>query len=209
MKVILEIDHTVTKEEIIDWIEEILKPSTPCVWGYSFEEHHCGSCHNSQLEKENAELKEQIESLANINIKAQNIIADLKAEIENYKMSENESLEIISELNRDKTELTNSVTELKTKVTELEAQLKNNPYVELLQNEKAELAEDFAKQIEKMKWGNKEILKDNEYYQNENEQLKQQIEEITSMLWWESHTDDDKLRNIWKVLLPDERYVRD
>ena len=85
-----------------------------------------------------------------------------------------------ADLNRDKTELVNSVTELKTKVTELEAQLKNNPYVELLQNEKAE-----------------------------NEQLKQQIEEITSILWWESHTDDDKLRNIWKVLLPDERYVRD
>ena len=56
-----------------------------------------------------------------------------------------------AELNRDKIELTNSVTELKTKVTELEAQLKNNPYVELLQKEKAEMAEDFAKQIEKMK----------------------------------------------------------
>lgn len=51
MKVILEIDHTVSKEEVVNWIEEVLKPNTPCVWGYSFEEHHCGSCHNSQLEK--------------------------------------------------------------------------------------------------------------------------------------------------------------
>lgn len=34
---------------------------------------------------------------------------------------------------------------------ELKEQLKNNPYVQLLQKEKAELAEDFAKQIEKMK----------------------------------------------------------
>lgn len=58
-----------------------------------------------------------------------------------------------ADLNRDKTELVNSVTELKTKVTELEAQLKNNPYVELLQNEKTELAEDFAKQIEKNEMG--------------------------------------------------------
>lgn len=60
MKVILEIDHTVSKEEIIDWLEGILMPSTPCVWGYSFEEHHCGSCQNSQLEKENEELKEEL-----------------------------------------------------------------------------------------------------------------------------------------------------
>lgn len=64
---------------------------------------------------------------------------------------------------------------------ELKEQLQNNPYVQILQNEKAEMAEDFAKQIEK----------------------------ITSILWWESHTDDDKLRNIWKVLLPKEKYVRD
>ena len=56
-----------------------------------------------------------------------------------------------TELNRDKTELVNSVTELKSKVTELEAQLKNNPYVELLQKEKAEMAGNFAKQIKKMK----------------------------------------------------------
>ena len=56
-----------------------------------------------------------------------------------------------ADLNRDKAELLNSVTELKNKVTELEAQLKNNPYVELLQKEKSEMAEDFAKQIEKMK----------------------------------------------------------
>lgn len=34
---------------------------------------------------------------------------------------------------------------------ELKEQLKNNPYVIQLQNEKAEMAEDFAKQIEKMK----------------------------------------------------------
>lgn len=58
MKVILEIDHTVSKEEIVDWLEGILKPSTPCVWGYSFEEHHCGSCQNSQLEKLKAEIIE-------------------------------------------------------------------------------------------------------------------------------------------------------
>lgn len=62
---------------------------------------------------------------------------------------------------------------------------------------------------EQLKWENKEILEDNENYQNENEQLKQQIEKITSILWWESHTDDDKLRNIWKVLLPGDKYMRD
>lgn len=34
---------------------------------------------------------------------------------------------------------------------ELKEQLKNNPYVQILQKEKSEMAEDFAKQIEKMK----------------------------------------------------------
>lgn len=34
---------------------------------------------------------------------------------------------------------------------ELKEQLKNNPYVIQLQNEKAEMAEDFAKQIENLK----------------------------------------------------------
>lgn len=34
---------------------------------------------------------------------------------------------------------------------QLKEQLKNNPYVQILQKEKSEMAEDFAKQIEKMK----------------------------------------------------------
>ena len=45
----------------------------------------CPRCTRSdvqKLEKENADLKEQVESLANTNIKAQNIIADLKEQNE-------------------------------------------------------------------------------------------------------------------------------
>ena len=86
----------------------------------------------SKLKKENAELMNTLEKT-------------MPLKLANQLKNEN------AELNRDKIELTNSVTELKTKVTELEAQLKNNPYVELLQKEKAEMAENFAKQIEKMK----------------------------------------------------------
>ena len=53
------------------------------------------------------------------------------------------------------------------------------------------------------------MFKKNTILLNENEQLKQQLKEIIGILWWESHTDDDKLRNIWKVLFPDEKYMRD
>ena len=81
MKVILEIDHTISKEEVVNWIDEVLKPNTPCVWGYSFEEHHCGSCHNSQLEKEKCELLGIIQG-------KDGVIAELKAQIEKMKNEE-------------------------------------------------------------------------------------------------------------------------
>lgn len=44
---------------------------------------------NKELEKENEQLKEEIESLASINIKAQGIIAELKEQIEKIKNCEN------------------------------------------------------------------------------------------------------------------------
>lgn len=53
------------------------------------------------------------------------------------------------------------IVKLEKENEELNEQLKNNPYVQILQNEKSEMAEDFAKQIEKMKVIEKEnpILK--------------------------------------------------
>ena len=96
------------------------------------------------LEIENAELKEQIERLEEDNLNKQELINDYV--FENAKLTKENA-----KLNRDKTELVNSVTELKTKVTELEEKPKNNSYVQILQNEKAEMAEDFAKQIENLK----------------------------------------------------------
>lgn len=39
----------------------------------------------AEYEKENAELKEDVEGLANINIKAQDIIAELKKQIDKMK----------------------------------------------------------------------------------------------------------------------------
>lgn len=82
MKVILEIDHTVSKEEIESWIEEILKPSTPCVWGYSFEEHHCGSCHNLALEKEKEELKKTREQFRKDNEELHKKVMELEDKID-------------------------------------------------------------------------------------------------------------------------------
>lgn len=48
MKVVLDLDHTLCKEDVENWLEEVIMPSTPCVLGYSFVEHHCGKCHIPQ-----------------------------------------------------------------------------------------------------------------------------------------------------------------
>lgn len=61
---------------------------------------------------------------------------------------------------------------------ELKEQLKNNPYVIQLQKEKAEIAEDFAKQIEKMKAETQIILEDNDTLNKWNDELRTQIENL-------------------------------
>lgn len=48
MKVVLDLDHTLCQEDVENWIEEVIMPSTPCVKGYSFVEHRCGKCHISK-----------------------------------------------------------------------------------------------------------------------------------------------------------------
>lgn len=64
--------------------------------------------------------------------------AELKEQIEKLK-------------NNYKKQRNRRIDELQKENAELKEQLKNNPYVQILQNEKSEMAEDFAKQIEKMK----------------------------------------------------------
>lgn len=63
-----------------------------------FEQNKDGTIRPCEVMKDNEELKEDVESLASINIKAQNIIAELKTQIENYQLAENESKEIIDDL---------------------------------------------------------------------------------------------------------------
>ena len=49
MRVVLEIDHTVSKEEIESWINDILLLQNPCIWGYSF--NFCdGACKTKKNE---------------------------------------------------------------------------------------------------------------------------------------------------------------
>ena len=49
MRVVLEIDHTVSKEEIESWINDILLPQNPCIWEYSF--NFCdGACKTKKNE---------------------------------------------------------------------------------------------------------------------------------------------------------------
>lgn len=50
MRVVLEIDHTVSKEEIESWINDILLPENSCIWGYSF--NFCdGACNKKKRNK--------------------------------------------------------------------------------------------------------------------------------------------------------------
>ena len=36
---------------------------------------------------------------------------------------------------------------------------------------------------------------------------RQKIKEVINILWWESHDDDEKLKEIWKILIPNKPYM--
>lgn len=59
------------------------------------------------LEKENAELKEQNKTILEDNDTLNKWIDELKAQIENYKLSENESKEIVAELKEQNEKMKN------------------------------------------------------------------------------------------------------
>lgn len=75
--------------------------------GYVCEKEYNDKClaqkieYIKELNEEIAELKEQIESLAKINIKAQTIIAELKAQIEELKKDK----EYLDKINNEQTEV--------------------------------------------------------------------------------------------------------
>lgn len=82
------------KEELsrfVDWYAEDKKTNTDLqskinkVFDYIATKEIETAEKISELKKENAKLKADVEGLANINIKAQNIIAELKAQIEEQK----------------------------------------------------------------------------------------------------------------------------
>lgn len=72
MKVVLEIDHSVSKEEIQDWLDNVLIPKNHCVWGAEIKESCDGKCVEKLkdriqlLEDENKSLSHNVVSLGNI-----------------------------------------------------------------------------------------------------------------------------------------------
>lgn len=119
------------------------------------EERYCKTCKKKNNCFHNCDVFiEYTKGLAEGRKEKQKIIDTQTVEIESRDvyLTEKESLII-----RQQTKIQT----LEKENEELKAQLKNNPYVQILQNEKSEMAEDFAKQIGKMKVIEKEnsILK--------------------------------------------------